>query len=393
MTTTPRWLAWAACAVAAWLWASEAHAQFTRGYPNYNPYKPSATPARPMGGAYLPGLPGFSNQAVIFMRLGPFGPPTVSFPSAYGRLYAPWDPRFPVNFRPPLGPTIQNMPGGYTSGGVDSSYAYGRQQAAAPAPAPVARQEAPRKAFDRWVVERERARRPDAFQPNKDEELTRALTNPSDGDVTSGAAVNTILDALAPAAARLAETPPMPVDEGFLKRINFTRGTGSVGTLRDGGKIDWPALLLNLEPKAEVARVRRQVEERFKTAFDQVNGGGKADPENARALLKLLDNLSDLASAKAHTMSFADNLQVRRFLKGLEDGVAFLKQPDAADWMPGRQKVKPTTVQELVRLMAEKGARFAPALVGNEAAYGALHRALVTLHAQVAGPGVGADRP
>jgi hypothetical protein len=382
MTIISRQLPWLALFTSLVL-VSESQAQFVRGN-SFNPYAPAPGPS---GGAYLPGLPGYPTNSVIFGRFGPFGPPTVSFPTATGRYTFPFDPRFPI--------TVAGLPAthggvvGYTTGSADSAYA-ATQTIIDPASAgPAPKQQAPgRNAFDRWIGERERARRPEALQIDKSQELMNALGNASQGDITSGNALNTILEALAPLTKQFAATQPIPLDPAFLKKINFTRGAGSVGVLRDGGKISWPKLLLNLEPKESAAKLRAQIEERFQAAFDQVNGGGKFDPEEARNLLKSIDQLADMASARAQAMTFADNLEVKRFLKALEDGVAFLRQPDAADWLPGKQKVLPATLQELVRVMTEKSVRFAPALLGNDGAYLALHRALVGLHGQAAPAGV-----
>ena len=91
-----------------------------------------------------------------------------------------------------------------------------------------------------------------------------------------------------------------------------------------------------------------------------------------------------MAAAKASTMTFAENIDVKRFIRSLEDAVSFLQQSDASEWLPGKQKVKPKTMQELVKIMGDKGVRFAPSLVGADASYGQMHRILAALHAQVA---------
>jgi hypothetical protein len=154
--------------------------------------------------------------------------------------------------------------------------------------------------------------------------------------------------------------------------------------LRNQGKIAWPAKLLDLTPADEVAKVRGQIETRFLDSFTLVNGGGKADPDTMKALLKSVDQLSDMASARASTMTFAEQLEVKRYLRSLEDSINFMKQPDASEWMPGKHKAKSKTIQELVQVMGERGVRFAPALVGSDDAYMNMHRILVRLHLEVA---------
>jgi hypothetical protein len=378
MRTIRRWLPCLLLAAAA----TPAAAQFMPGAGN--PY------SRDFGGG------SYSNNWIFIGRTNPWMPFVASVPIPNGRVVVPYNPAVPFVY---YSPRYAGAPYGsgvsYTSGGTGSSYRPGPFAPPEPAPAAAAPRpnEAQRRAFDRWVADRDRARRPDAFGPEKSQELTVALNNPTPGDITGAGALNTILDALAAAPARLDGTPPVPLDETFLKRINFTRGAGSIGALRDGGRIAWPALLLGLPPAKETAELRRQVEARFADAFNQVNDGGKADPDNVKALLKSLDQLGDAATARAQAMTFADNLEVKRFLKGLEDAVTFLRQPDAAAWMPGKLNAKPATLQDLVRLMAEKGVHFAPALVGNDTAYLSLHRALADLYARAAPPQVGAKRP
>jgi len=268
---------------------------------------------------------------------------------------------------------------GYTTGGSGSFSTC--KPPVNPMPLGGPRYEAPRKAFDRWAVERDRPENPQAEPSN---ELARQLVNASPREISSGEAMNAILKALTPHAAKIKAQPPLAIDEAFMKRLSFNRGTGSVGLLRQEGKIEWPALLLNLTPKEEVAKVRQQIDTRFQDAFNQVAGGAAADDDNLKALRKSIDVLNETAAAQVQSKSFTENVQIKQHLKSLEDSVAFLKQPEAGDWLPGRPKFKAQSVQELAGLMQEKGIRFAPAFAGNEQAYTAMHRALATVYAGVA---------
>ena len=66
----------------------------------------------------------------------------------------------------------------------------------------------------------------------------------------------------------------------------------------------------------------------------------------------------------------------KRFLHNLDDAVAVLRQPDAGDYLPGgKNAVRAGSVQDLVKSMAERGLRFAPAVNGDEKAYAAFRDA------------------
>jgi hypothetical protein len=274
-------------------------------------------------------------------------------------------------------PRALPMSAGYSYGGFNTTNHHSQSYKYTPPP----KVDNQTKAFDRWVTERQRQGRQNEYsKQQKHEELRHSLTNPSGQEITSGLALNTILESLHSMPERLLATTPAPLDENLVKQMNFTRGTGSIGLLRKQGDIDWPALVIKVTPSEDAANVRAQVETRFKELFKKVNDGGKAEADEVKSLLKLVDKLSEIAAARASTMTFNENIDVKRFIRSLEDSISFLQQADASDWIPGKQKVKPKTVQELVKIMADKGVRFAPALVGADASYGQMHRILATLH-------------
>ena len=356
---------------------SSAQAQFSRAP---NPYSPATN--------------GMSSGARYSYTITPNpwgGLPVLSVTTPNGFAVVPFNPAYPYYFNAG-GSHGSAYNKGYTTGS-SGSYSDYNQPAATVAPAPAAayRPDVPRRAFDRWAVQRDQQVKVENVQ-QKQEQLNQYLSNPSSGDISSGVALNAILDGLQPLEAKFKDSQPVAIDDAFLNRLNFTRGVGSIGLLRGEGKIAWPALLMNLAPSEEVAKLRQQIEEQFMEAFKQVNGGGRADAENLKTTLKSIDTLNDMASGKAQSMTFAENVDVKRFIKSLEDAVAFLKQPDAADWMPGKLKAKPKTVQELVKTLHDKGCRFAPALVGNDAAYVTMHRSLAGLYSLVAPAQFGANR-
>ncbi len=400
---------WVACSLL--VAAGQVNAQFGPG--SYNPYNPTSG-----GGSYVPGV---SNRYVF--NIQPQGPISVSVPLG-GNVYASW-PFYPgqgvITMLSPVAnnpnafamypgvwprgvpfPTqlvysgaltnTNTTPSGYRTGGAYASSSSGRSMIEAPRPAekddnaagiilaerPAAPVQQPRNAFNRWVKERDRQGQKDQGRFNE-EELDRNLTQPELKDVISGHALNVILEALIAMPEKVKKTAPILIEENTLKRLNFTRGAGSIGLLRDEGKIVWPQPLLSL---AAIEPLRKEIEARFADAYKQTEERGHADLAALDDLLKLGDQLTNQIETNGKAITFSENVSAKRFLGSLEDSIRFLKQPDAAEWLPGKCKQKPTTVQELVRIMAEKRIRFAPALVGNDNINISTHLMLARLYKQ-----------
>jgi len=360
----------------AGLGISEAQGQFART--GYNPYGSGRSASTNTNGppANWSGAAGTSSlflgtNGAVFPQTSLYGSPN------WGSLQLNLATGMPYfNLSPAFGPPPRN-----SYGGVSSSTQYARTPTYMASP----RTENSVKAFDRWVNDQQRqGRQEDFLKQQKSDDLQRSLTKPSSVDVTSGLALNAILDSLQSMPEKVKATKAMPIEESFIKQLNFTRGTGSIGLLRNRGKLNWPTMLMRLQPAEDFAKARAQIEARFQDAFNQVNGGGRADADNIKALAKLIDQLSEMVSGRASSMTFAENLDVKRYMRSLEDSVNFMKQPDASEWMPGKHKAKPQSVQDLVLLMADKGVRFAPALLGDEEAYVKMRRMLATVHLEAA---------
>jgi hypothetical protein len=350
---------------------AEARAQFFRG--TSNPYGQNAS--------------GFSTGAAA----NPYnqfatGNASTGFPFTSGSLFGPPSRSSTYEAGSNFNVFAPNLSGGYMSGGGGS---YSNYSTIFPSMGSVSG-DGPRKAFDRWAIERERELNgPNG--PKKQAELRQYLTRPSALDLSSGAALNAILEALAPLADKVKSLPPTAIDETFLKRLNFTRGTGSIGLLRQEGQIPWPKLLLKVDAEDEVA-ARKNIEKRFLEAFNQVAGGAAAEADNLKALHEAIGLFGRLVSARSQSLTFAETVEAKRFLTSLEDSVLFLKQSDAAEWLPGKSKAVSKSLQELVLRMLDKKVRFAPAVVGNDGAYTTMHRAMAALFSQAAAPQVSANR-
>ena len=336
---------------------------------------------------------GNNNNATVIVvtPLYPFGPPVMTVSTPNYQFVAPYNPFAPLFISPSVYSSSNSTNpvsrgGDKTTGSTGSYSSYGTSRWASPNSAyiPPVAVEGPRKAFDRWAQQIDQ--QPDGRRNNDD--INRALTAPTPAEIASGAAQNTVLEALKPFAAKLKEMQAVVLDDEAIKSVQFTRGMANEGILRKEGKLEWPALLLNLTPKEFAAKIRQEIDTRFRDAYNEVRDGGVASEENLKQLKQRIDQLEGLASDSSQTLTFTQTVEVKRYLKSLEDAAAFLKKPDASDWLPGKP-AQAKTLQELVLAMNEKGMRFAPALTGREGDYAQLHRLLAELFQQIRGGGDG----
>jgi len=304
--------------------------------------------------------------------------------SSYGG-YSPFNTYAPGGYDPY---------GGYVRGGVGGGYAPQQADWANGTDYGARRRDAKQGVFDEWVGGRDRLQKPDdRGQQVSREMLEHALNDPSEGEIVSGTALNTIVAALQPMQEKAKDVPAVTIDEDTLRQINFARGANSTGgvsfgLLGQGGQLAWPKSLLNLPPADETATLRHDVEKRIATALEQAQSG-KMDADNLRELAGAGRQLSELVSQNVSKMSFDEHREAKRFLRTLDDSAAFLQQPDLRDWVAGKNGLPVKSVQELVRFAGEKGVRIVRGLPGSEKAYFALHRSLVEYYnratAQLAG--------
>jgi len=211
--------------------------------------------------------------------------------------------------------------------------------------------------------------------------LNRSRRNPPVGEIWSGKALNDLLAFLIDQQGRGAKGPLVPLDEEVLKKINVTDGTGgNVGLLKDGGKIPWPSVLQG----QNWAQLRAALDKKLPDAVETLKFGRpveKGTLDDIKAAMRaarqqLNDDIGKLLPS--------EYLEATRFLNQLDDSVRALQNPNASNYFTGKWAAKATTVNELVKQMTDTGLRFAPATPGDEAAYRAIHSALVSYDAGLA---------
>src|SRR5262249_52445113 len=105
----------------------------------------------------------------------------------------------------------------------------------------------------------------------------------------------------------------------------------------------------------------------------------QVDPDTLSDLRKEIDTVRDRLTKSVNEFRQIPYMDAKRFLNEFDDALTALENGDAAAYLDFQSKFGSggKTVQQLVRYRAANGLHFAPATKGDEAAYQALHDALV----------------
>jgi len=208
-------------------------------------------------------------------------------------------------------------------------------------------------------------------------ELDRIRKDASDGDITSGRALNVLLKSiLGLGTSKLHTGPRVELEEDALKRINLTDGSssGNVGLLKsfkDAKKLAWPEALQDeayREPE-------KKLESKLAEAVRNLNEGGVPVDvlRDIRAYYKeIADKLND-TSSDLHPDRFTE---ARRYLNQLNAAIRALSDPNVAKFFNNTWNAKGKRVAELVEFMSREGLTFTSSTPGDEAAYRALYQAM-----------------
>jgi hypothetical protein len=236
-----------------------------------------------------------------------------------------------------------------------------------------------RKAFDEYLYERER--RPSIEDDREKERLVavrRARNDPPLTEIWSGKALNDLLVATQHMQAQGRPGPTVPIDEDVLQKINLTSGASgnaSLGVFRDGGQLTWPFALRTSRFKTE----RAKMDKLSMQAFQQVRGG-EVDADTLTAMNETVDKLYADLKKNISKISSNDYIKAKRYVGEIEKSLKALDDPNASKFATRKWAAKGETVQQVVMNMTRDGLRFAPAIQGDEAAYVAMHRAMVAYY-------------
>jgi hypothetical protein len=204
------------------------------------------------------------------------------------------------------------------------------------------------------------------------EQLKRSLTDPPSGEIWSGQALNTILDDLAGKVGGNSASlgALMALDADTLHHLNFTasQGGGNPGLLKNEGRLAWPPALKDPHYQAN----RDLLNDLAPVLYAQAVAH-RVDPSTLQVMNQTVEQLQRQVDGKIRTMTPTQYSEARRFLRHLDEALKLLRQPNAGRFFT----VEATTVSQLVQHLVRNGWRFASAVPGDEAAYLAMHRALV----------------
>jgi hypothetical protein len=233
-----------------------------------------------------------------------------------------------------------------------------------------------RKSFDETRYER--ANTP-TFEQERDrvarDDLRRSQNDPPASEIWSGQALNTLLADLAKRPPDEASAQAAPLDEDMLRHINLTPGKGSVGLIRNEGRLPWPLALRSDSHQRE----RELLNSLMPVAIHQAVNG-RVDPGTLKEIAASVRRLQEGLTADIRELSTAQYIEARRFLSDLEEAQKALARPDAGDYFTRKYAAQGRTIAELVKYMTSQGLTFAPAVPGDSPAYLALHHAMADYH-------------
>jgi hypothetical protein len=206
--------------------------------------------------------------------------------------------------------------------------------------------------------------------------LNRIQTNATPPEIWSGKSLNVLLKGLSKYADQKlpAGLSHGALDEDVIKHLNVAKKYGNLGLLRNNGQFSWPAALRNLVDPQERANIDKETQRLFRQATNaQVDPGTLADlrAEIDKARKSLKENVNNIRQTPY--------MEATRFLNDFDDALTALENGDAAAYLEFQNHFSggAKSVQDVVRYMRTKGLHFAPATNGDEAAYQAVHDALV----------------
>lgn len=282
-----------------------------------------------------------------------------------------------TQYSPYYNPYLSNYDpfGGYFRGIGDLTIAYGKYQIDYQR-ARLLNQEVERSIMDSrrrfWEEMRlERAMQPtadDLINQNRERELARARKQPQDTDITSGKSLNILLAHAKASHARNQFGPPISIEADVLKRVNVTSGNGNIGLIRNGGKLQWPAVMRG-DP---YEKATQSLEFAIDDAINRARINGRVDANIVKDMEKDLQTLHAALDQNIGKMLLSEHTAANRYLNMVEDAITALKDPQVANYFNKKYEAQGRTVRDLVDYMAREGLSFAASAPGDEGGYRAL---------------------
>lgn len=241
-----------------------------------------------------------------------------------------------------------------------------------------------RKSYEQWLWERNNLPTlEDERERDRMQQLRRSRNDPPATEIWSAKALNDLLSNIQRVQTTSGPGATVPLDADTLRLINVTSGAtaGSLGVLgRDGGKLTWPFVLR----KSVYEAGRKSLDELAPQAFKQVLANN-LNPDTLQAMTDAVAALDAQIDQDVSTLTPNDFIKAKRYLNELKGSLKTIQDPNAVNYATRKWSAKGNSVAEMVADMSRQGLKFAPATQGDEAAYTALYRALVTYDVNLAG--------
>src|SRR5438876_5483204 len=146
-----------------------------------------------------------------------------------------------------------------------------------------------RKTFDENLYERAKAPTlEDQRERARIENLRRSRNNPPITEIWSGKALNDLLQSIQQQFTRKIEGPKVPLEPSILSHINVSGSQtgGSLGLLRQDGRLDWPFTLRTAPFKSE----REKLDQLAYKAYTQA-GSNSVDVDTIQGMTSAVDSL------------------------------------------------------------------------------------------------------
>jgi hypothetical protein len=233
------------------------------------------------------------------------------------------------------------------------------------------------RAFAQYLYERDKTPTPEETrQESLKQQVQRARNNPPVTEIWSGRALNDLLGDLQRCAAgkdsATLQADLLALDEDAIRHINVTRGPGSVGLLKNDGRLTWPVGLAGSDYQGS----RERLDALVTKAVGQAQFNHQVDAQTLEELSTAIDALRTQLRNRGRELSASLYIEAKNFVNELGQAHTALRQKDVGHQFGGVCALKVSTVPELVKYMTDHGLQFASALPADRASYLALHQAL-----------------
>jgi hypothetical protein len=233
-----------------------------------------------------------------------------------------------------------------------------------------------RKIYEEWKYEKND--QPTLEQIRRDQwkqAYEHSIFHPPLNDIWSADALNRILDHAARIQNRGIAGSLIDLDENTIGKINFSTGVaGNIGVLKKQGKLTWTSILNRKTFEEERLKFNQ-------LAVDAVRQGGQNNVVDAGVqedMERNLNLLDEKLSSRIREYSPDDYITAKHYVDDLRAALKILKREDVAKHINDDYRVTAKTIGELIKNMNKAGVRFAKARDGEEWAYNALYRSLVS---------------